>query len=144
MPLIGHSDEDLRKREAALQDASTELEKQKSDLASQKTLLNHEKEVFKAQKTSFEAEREQMEKDREILEARRQEVLRLEAAAKANFTETQRKTFEEVMKLTKGNLKNVVIGHSTETYTQYPSRTYEDKLSVAEIALAPGQKSICL
>lgn len=97
MPLIGHSDEDLRKREAALRDASTELEKQKSDLASQKTLLDHEKEVFKAQKTSFEAEREQMEKDREILEARRQEVLRLETAAKANFTETQRKTFEEVI-----------------------------------------------
>lgn len=99
MPLIGHSDEDLRKREAALRDASTELEKQKSDLASQKTLLDHEKEVFKAQKTSFDAEREQLERDREIFEARRQEVLRLEASAKANFTETQRKTFEEVIQV---------------------------------------------
>ena len=97
MPLIGHSDDDLRKREAALQDASTELEKRKTDLASQITLLDHEREVFKAQKTSLESERERMEKDREILEARRQEVLRLEASAKANFTETQRKAFEELI-----------------------------------------------
>ena len=97
MPLIGHSDEDLRKREDALREERTELEKQKSDLASQKAVFDHEKEVFKSQRTSLDAERIELERTREDLEVRRQEVLRLEAASKANFTETQRKTFEEVI-----------------------------------------------
>ena len=97
MPLIGHSDEDLRKREDALREERTELEKQKSDLASQKIVFDHEKEVFKSQKTSLDAERTELEKALENLELRRQEVLRLEAASKANFTETQRKTFAEVI-----------------------------------------------
>ena len=95
--VFGHSDKDLRGREDALRAATVELEKCQADLESQKTVLGHEKQALGAQKAALDAEREELERDREVLENRRQEVLRQEAAAKANFTETLRKTFEEVI-----------------------------------------------
>ena len=97
MPLIGHSDEDLRNREDALREKTKDLEISKADFASQKAVFDHEKELFLLQKASVESERKQLEEDSRQLEALRQEVLRKEAAAKAQFTETQRKTFEEVI-----------------------------------------------
>ncbi len=55
---------------------------------------------------------------------------------------SQMKTFEEVVKLVGGKTENIVIGHSPEIYEMYPSKTWEDKLSVAQVALADGDTSI--
>lgn len=97
MKLFGHSDDELCKRENKLRESATALEKQKAELESQKTVLNHEKQLFEAQKTALDLERKELERDRELIENRRQAMLRLESAAKANFTEAQRKTFKEVI-----------------------------------------------
>ena len=91
MPLIGHSDEDLRKREE-------ELEKGKLDLDSAKASFDHAKELHKSAVEALQSERVELEEKSREREAQIQEWHRLEAAAKANFTETLRKAFDEVIK----------------------------------------------
>ena len=54
---------------------------------------------------------------------------------------SQMKTFEDINRITGGIEENIIIGHSPEVYTMFPSRTDEDKLSIAEIALADGDVS---
>ena len=97
MNILGPSDKELRTREEKLRKDTAELEKRQADLASQEEVLNHEKQILAKGQDQLSAERKKLEEESEIFESRRQEVLRLEAAAKANFTETQRKTFEEVI-----------------------------------------------
>ena len=54
---------------------------------------------------------------------------------------SQMRTFEEIVKLVKGEQRNIIIGHSPDLYEIYPSRKYDDGLYVAEICLADGEKS---
>ncbi len=97
MNMFGPSDKELRAREEQLRKDTAELEKRQADIASQKEVLNHEKQLLATAQEHLAAERKKLEEDSEEFESRRQEVLRKEAAAKAKFTETQRKTFEEVI-----------------------------------------------
>ena len=97
MSILRPSDKELRDREEKLRKGTAELEKRQADLAAQEEVLNHEKTILVTGQDQLSAEREKLEEENKNLESRRQEVLRLEAAAKANFTETQRKTFEEVI-----------------------------------------------
>ena len=97
MNIFRPSDEELRNREEKLRKDTAELEKRQAELVSQEEVLNHEKQILATGQDQLSVERKKLEEESEKLESRRQEVLRLEAAAKANFTETQRKTFEEVI-----------------------------------------------
>ena len=51
-------------------------------------------------------------------------------------------TLEEIKNMVDGDLKHIIIGHETDNWELYPSKKYDDNLYVAEIALAPGDKSI--
>ena len=57
-------------------------------------------------------------------------------------TYSQMKTFDEVMKLADGRIEKIIIGHSPEIYSQYPTATYDDNLRVAEIIRTPGDASL--
>jgi len=49
---------------------------------------------------------------------------------------------EEMMQITGFNTGKIIVGHDAETWKRYPSwKTEEDGLYVAEITLAPGEKS---
>lgn len=52
------------------------------------------------------------------------------------------RSYDDMKRLAGGDLHRVIIGHETDNWTLFQSRKYEDGLYVAEIALAPGDKSI--
>ena len=56
----------------------------------------------------------------------------------------QMESFDLIRKLAKDVEKNIIIGHSPEVYKLYPSKKYDDQLSVAEISLAGGHASVVL
>ncbi|MHB8063926.1 MAG: hypothetical protein ACYDG2_15065, partial [Ruminiclostridium sp.] len=51
------------------------------------------------------------------------------------------KTFDEIMNLVDGKLENVIIGHESKSWELYPSWKTDDGLHVAEVCLAPGEKT---
>ncbi len=53
----------------------------------------------------------------------------------------QMKHFDDIVRIVKGRMENIVIGHETDNWALYPSRKYEDGLHVAEIRLAQGDRS---
>lgn len=53
----------------------------------------------------------------------------------------QTKTYDEIVGMVEGRLRNIIIGHETDNWDIFPSKKYEDNLHVAEIRLAPGEPS---
>lgn len=53
----------------------------------------------------------------------------------------QMEAFDMIVGLVKGNKRNILIGHETDTFQLFPSRHYDDQLFVAEVCLAQGTPS---
>ncbi len=51
------------------------------------------------------------------------------------------KTYDEILKRANGNLEKIVIGHESNNWGKYQSWTTKENLHVAELCLAPGEKS---
>lgn len=51
------------------------------------------------------------------------------------------KTLDEIVELADGKMENIIVGHETDNWDIYPSWKTEDGLHVAEITLAPGERS---
>jgi glyoxylase-like metal-dependent hydrolase (beta-lactamase superfamily II) len=51
------------------------------------------------------------------------------------------KTYDEILKRANGRMERIVIGHETSNWTKYNSWTTKENLHVAELCLAPGEKS---
>lgn len=51
-------------------------------------------------------------------------------------------SYDDMKRLAGNDMKRIIIGHETDNWTQFKSKQYEDGLWVAEIALAPEDKSI--
>jgi len=48
---------------------------------------------------------------------------------------------DEMVRTVDGDTSRLVIVHESATFTRHPSRVYDDRLSVAELVLAPGTSS---
>lgn len=51
------------------------------------------------------------------------------------------KTYDEILKMSHGRMERIVIGHESSNWTKYKSWTTKENLHVAELCLAPGEKS---
>lgn len=51
------------------------------------------------------------------------------------------KSLDEIMSIVDGDVNRVIVGHETDNWNIYPSWQTDDGLHVAEINLAPGEKS---
>lgn len=52
------------------------------------------------------------------------------------------KTYEEILTRAGGDMQKIVLNHETSNWTKYPSWLTKEGLHVAEVCLAPGQKSL--
>ncbi|MCA9209469.1 MAG: hypothetical protein KDA55_13985, partial [Planctomycetales bacterium] len=108
MGLFGKSEAELKQIAAELDKRQTALDNRESGIESKEANLAHERDLFAADRHKFEAERskhagdvqriaESIAAEKADLEKRRSEIVLLEAKAKANFAETQREAFKEVV-----------------------------------------------
>ena len=108
MGFFGKSDEEWKQIAADLSRRKIHLDNREIEIKSKETNLSHEQDLIAADKVKFEAERanhiSEYKRTAEIvsianadLEKRRSEITQMEARAKANFAETQRDVFREVV-----------------------------------------------
>ncbi len=98
----------LNERETGLNNRETKLKNRESDIRLNEANIEHERKLLDEAKSTFAKERTdyleevrrtelQIAEERTNLESRRQEIVRLESEAKANFARVQEETFKEVI-----------------------------------------------
>lgn len=108
MGFFGKSEQELKQIAAELNKRQTDLENRESGISSKESSLAHDRSLLVSERQEFEAERANHAAEvrrradaiaAEIagLEKRRSEIALLEARAKGNFADEQRKIFEEVV-----------------------------------------------
>ena len=115
MGLFGKSEKELNElaqkldeREKKLDSRELELNKRESKISLDEANIQQERELLDSAKSTFEKQRadhledvkrseQQIASDRSQLESRRQELVRLESEAKANFARIQEETFNDVI-----------------------------------------------
>lgn len=85
---------DLENRESALRSAQSHVDHEKALLEKERVRLDTEKELFRS---LVNRERDDLASEKAELEARRQDIAKLEAEAKAGFVQKQRDAFHEIV-----------------------------------------------
>ncbi|MBR0191052.1 MAG: hypothetical protein IJQ31_03190 [Thermoguttaceae bacterium] len=115
MGIFGRSEKELEEfqkqlieRATGLNNRETKLKNRESDIRLNEANIEHERKLLDEAKATFAKERTdyleevkrtelQIAEERTNLESRRQEIVRLESEAKANFARVQEETFKEVI-----------------------------------------------
>jgi len=108
MGFFGKSEEELKKIAAGLDQRQADLDNRESDITHKENNLAHESKLLAADKDNFENNRsdhanevkkiaDSIAGEKADLEKRRTEIIQLEAKAKAEFPDTQREAFKEVV-----------------------------------------------